>query len=86
MGFSEVLHRLPTGSSARQLFYGVLIGIALSLTATSVNDYVQERRRKHAPTVFEPRPIELRSDEVVDGVAGLIGWCPALLLLSSEMN
>ena len=86
MGFPEVLNRVPTGSSARQLLYGVLIGIALSLTATSVNDYVQERRRKHAPAVFEPRPIELRSDEVVDGVAGLIGLCPISLLSRSKMD
>ncbi|TBU31620.1 PALP-domain-containing protein [Dichomitus squalens] len=82
MGLSDVLHRLPTGSSARQLFYGVLIGIALSLTATSVNEYFQERKRKRAPLVFEPRPIELRSDEVVDGVAGLIGNTPLVRINS----
>ncbi|EJF65014.1 PALP-domain-containing protein [Dichomitus squalens LYAD-421 SS1] len=82
MGLSVVFRRLPTASSARQLFYGVLIGIALSLTAMSVNDYFEERKRKRAPLVFEPRPIELRSDEVVDGVAGLIGNTPLVRIKS----
>lgn len=73
MSFSSVLAKFSTGSSAKQLFYGVLVGIALSLTTSSVNNYLQERRRKNATLSFEPRPIELRSDEVVDGIAGLIG-------------
>ena len=73
MSLLKVLAKFPTGSLARQLFYGVLVGIALSLTTSSLSSYYQQRRRKIAEAAFEPRPIELRSDEVVDGVTGLIG-------------
>ena len=67
------LLKLPSKASNKYIFYGVLIGLALSLTTTSVLEYLQERKRKRAELTFEPRPIELRSDEVVDGVTGLIG-------------
>ncbi|PIL36040.1 hypothetical protein GSI_01700 [Ganoderma sinense ZZ0214-1] len=70
------------GSSAKQLFYGVLAGIALSITTTSVNNYFQEQKQKNAAASFEPRPIELRSDEVVDGVTGLIGNTPLVRIKS----
>ncbi|KAI1795520.1 PALP-domain-containing protein [Ganoderma leucocontextum] len=85
MSFSSIIDKLPTASSTRQLFYGALVGIALSLTTTSVNNYFQERKQKIATGAFEPRPIELRSDEVVDGVAGLIGNTP-LVRINSLSN
>ncbi|KAJ2987929.1 hypothetical protein NUW54_g9279 [Trametes sanguinea] len=65
-----LLIKLPSKSTNRYLFYGVLIGLAVSLTTTSVIDYFRQRRRKREELTFEPRPIELRSDEVVDGVVG----------------
>ncbi|KAI0743980.1 PALP-domain-containing protein [Daedaleopsis nitida] len=77
-----VLNRLPTRSTARHLFYGVLIGLTLSLTTTSVAAYYQRKRKALLPTEFEPRPIELRSDEVVDGVTGLIGNTPLVRMRS----
>ncbi|TFK85808.1 PALP-domain-containing protein [Polyporus arcularius HHB13444] len=77
-----LLTRFSPRSSARHLFYGVLIGLALSLTTTSVITYYRERRRKELPTTFESRPIELRSDEVVDGVTGLIGNTPLVRIQS----
>lgn len=64
---------LPSRSSNRYIFYGVLVGLALSLTTTSVVSYFQQRKRKRTELTFEPRPIELRSDDVVHGVTGLIG-------------
>lgn len=74
MGLSErLLSYLPARSASRQLFYGVLLGLALSLTTTSVVQYYGRKKRKSLPPSFESRPIELRSDEVVDGVIGLIG-------------
>lgn len=66
---STKLHSLLT----RQLLYGVLLGFSLSVTSTSLALYFQERKRQRVQEQFEPRPIELRSDEVVDGVTGLIG-------------
>ncbi|KAI8993955.1 PALP-domain-containing protein [Trametes punicea] len=77
-----LLIKLPSKSTNRYLLYGVFIGLALSLTTTSVIDYFQQRKRKHAELTFEPRPIELRSDEVVDGVTGLIGNTPLVRIKS----
>ncbi|KAI0823424.1 PALP-domain-containing protein [Trametes gibbosa] len=74
--------KLPSKSSSRFLLYGVLVGLALSLTTTSVIAYYQERKRKRAELAFEPRPIELRSDEVVKGVTGLIGNTPLVRINS----
>ncbi|KAJ8486924.1 hypothetical protein ONZ51_g4526 [Trametes cubensis] len=77
-----VLLKLPSKSTNKYIFYGVLIGLALSLTTSSVLEYLQERKRKRADLTFEPRPIELRSDEVVDGVTGLIGNTPLVRIKS----
>lgn len=66
---STKLHSLLT----RHLLYGVLLGFSLSVTSTSLALYFQERKRQRVQEQFEPRPIELRSDEVLDGVTGLIG-------------
>jgi cysteine synthase A len=65
--------RWPSPSTARHVLYGVLIGFSLSLTSTSFALYIQSRRRQRLAAKFEPRPIELRSDEVLSGVTGLIG-------------
>ncbi|KAI0335070.1 PALP-domain-containing protein [Cubamyces sp. BRFM 1775] len=77
-----VLLKLPSKSTNKYIFYGVLIGLALSLTTSSVLEYFQQRKRKRAELTFEPRPIELRSDEVVDGVTGLIGNTPLVRIKS----
>ncbi|KAI0745276.1 PALP-domain-containing protein [Earliella scabrosa] len=77
-----ILNRLPDRSPPRSLFYGIFIGLALSLTTTSVLTFYQEQKKKTLPPAFEPRPIELRSDEVVDGVAGLIGNTPLVRIPS----
>lgn len=57
----------------RDLVIGLVVGITVSLSSTSLALLVQEWRRKKAISRIPPRPIELRSDEVVDGVIGLIG-------------
>ncbi|KAI0633530.1 PALP-domain-containing protein [Trametes polyzona] len=77
-----ILLKLPSKATNRYLFYGVLVGLALSVTTTSVVSYFQERKRKREELTFEPRPIELRSDEVVDGVTGLIGNTPLVRIKS----
>jgi hypothetical protein len=65
--------RLPTRFT-RDLIVGLILGITLSLSSTSLASLAQAYRRKRAIAKIPPRPIELRSDEVVDGVVGLIGW------------
>lgn len=70
----------------RQLIYGLLLGLSLSLTSTSLAYLYQTRRRKRleaqAPLEFDPRPIELRSDEIINGVTGLIGNTPLVRIES----
>ncbi|PPQ87457.1 hypothetical protein CVT25_008193 [Psilocybe cyanescens] len=66
--------RWPSRSTTRHVLIGVLIGFSFSLTSTSIALYWQQRKKDRQPvTHFPPRPIELRSDEVVKGVVGLIG-------------
>ena len=61
-------HRLT-----RDLIIGLLLGITVSLSSTSLALLAQEWRRRRAMARLPPRPIELRSDEIVSGVLGLIG-------------
>lgn len=75
------LFNLPN-AAIRQVSYGILIGFTLSVSVTSITHYFAERRRQdrlQKQTSF--RPIELRSDEIVRGVTGLIGVSPFLFLL-----
>lgn len=67
------LPALPTPTTSRHLLYGLLAGLALSITTSTVTSYSNERKRKQTQTAYDARPIELRSDEVVNGVTGLIG-------------
>lgn len=68
--------------ATRQLLLGILIGFSLSLTTTEYIRRTQRRKRKEQLEHFTRRPIELRSNEIVDGVAGLIGgqWIYVLTL------
>jgi cysteine synthase len=67
--------RWPCPSTARHILYGVIIGFSLSLTSSSLALYFQARKQRRSVARFqvEPRPIELRSDDVLSGVTGLIG-------------
>lgn len=78
---SSFLHRLhlPNARTIRQILYGLVLGVSLSLATSSVLSTLRTRRRKRIERVhgFEARPIELRSDEVLhEGVLGLIGNTP----------
>ncbi|KDQ55692.1 hypothetical protein JAAARDRAFT_59673 [Jaapia argillacea MUCL 33604] len=74
---------MPSSSTMRNVFFGILIGVSLSLTTTSlVQRYERRKKPRIKEKVFEPRPIELRSDEIVDGVAGLIGHTPLVRIKS----
>ncbi|KAJ3785179.1 PALP-domain-containing protein [Lentinula aff. detonsa] len=80
-------YKPPSQSSLRYLFYGIILGLSFSLTSTSLALFFQARRRQRlaAKDQFEPRPIELRSDEVLKGVTGLIGNTP-LIRINSLSN
>lgn len=66
----------------RDLLLGLVLGITFSLSSTSLALLIQGWRRKRAVARVPPRPIELRSDEVVDGVIGLIGNTPLIRINS----
>jgi cysteine synthase A len=74
---------LPTRFT-RDLIIGLIVGITLSLSSTSLALLAQGYRRRRAIARIPPRPIELRSDEVVDGVIGLIGRSSGVHLKKAE--
>jgi cysteine synthase A len=59
-------------SKFKHLFLGFLLGFAFSASSLSLSRYLKLKKRRQVEK-FESRPIELRSDEIVSGVAGLIG-------------
>ena len=66
----------PKVSGISSLLIGILAGISLSLTSSSLLKLYAERKRKAAEDrllELPERPIEVRSDEIVSGVSGLIG-------------
>jgi cysteine synthase A len=73
----------------RHLFYGVALGVGLSLASSSAATAVQQRRRRAreralglGATSGEQPPIEIREDEVVHGVLGLVGNTPLVRIES----
>lgn len=63
----------PSRAAARHVLIGVLLGFSFSITTTSLAGYLRQRKKERQAAIFAPRPIELRSDEIVKGVVGLIG-------------
>ncbi|WWC60179.1 uncharacterized protein I303_102744 [Kwoniella dejecticola CBS 10117] len=91
MGFTDYLPRLPLGfwdrlrlpnRFTRDIVWGVIIGVTLSLSSASSAILFQNWRRRKAIARIPPRPIEIRSDEIVDGVIGLIGNTPLIRINS----
>ncbi|KIJ06391.1 hypothetical protein PAXINDRAFT_103387, partial [Paxillus involutus ATCC 200175] len=78
---AALLH-LPN-PAIRQVSYGILIGFTLSVSVTSIARYWRDRKREERlENQFSLRPIELRSDEIVRGVTGLIGNTPLMRINS----
>ncbi|KAF8895734.1 tryptophan synthase beta subunit-like PLP-dependent enzyme, partial [Gymnopilus junonius] len=74
--------RWPSRTFGRHVLIGILLGFSLSATITSLAAYFQQRKRERQVANFAPRPIELRSDEIVKGVVGLIGNTPLVRINS----
>jgi hypothetical protein len=72
----------PPVKFTRDLVLGIALGFGFSLSSASLALYWQQTRRRKALTRTSPRPIELRSDEVVQGVVGLIGNTPLVRINS----
>ncbi|WVQ78769.1 hypothetical protein IAT38_000860 [Cryptococcus sp. DSM 104549] len=79
--FSFERFRFPSRVT-RDLIWGIIAGITVSLSSTSAALILQDWRRKRAVRRIPPRPIELRSDEIVPGVIGLIGNTPLMRINS----
>lgn len=84
----------PAGKRlSRQLYLGLVIGFTLSLSSTSFALFYQSQRKRRAGRQAAlkagaainggKRPVEMRAEEVVGGVAGLIGAPIVLLELMS---
>ncbi|KAF4567252.1 hypothetical protein EYR40_006249 [Pleurotus pulmonarius] len=69
-------------TAIRQILYGVILGVSLSIASTSLAVYYQARKRERLAAQYQPRPIELRRDEVLSGVTGLIGNTPLIRINS----
>ncbi|EIW83519.1 PALP-domain-containing protein [Coniophora puteana RWD-64-598 SS2] len=85
MPFQLTLPSIDLSSpNSRHLLYGVLLGLSLSITtaafAHQVNQYEEARRERREKK--ELSPIELRRDDVLDGVTGLIGNTPLVRIKS----
>jgi hypothetical protein len=58
------------------LLLGLTLGFSLSLSLTGLALYARDAWKRSLRKKAEKRVIEIRSDEIVDGVEGLIGaWC-----------
>lgn len=57
----------------RSLLLGFTLGFSLSLSLTGLALYALDAWRRSVRRAAEKRMIEIRADEVVDGVEGLIG-------------
>ena len=56
-----------------QLLYGVAIGVSFSLSTFALAIWYYNSKPSQVAPKFGLRPIQLRSDEIVNGVTGLIG-------------
>ncbi|KAF9023964.1 PALP-domain-containing protein [Hymenopellis radicata] len=72
----------PSRPTLRHILYGVFLGFSLSITSTSLAVIYERRKRERINARFEARPIEIRSDEILSGVTGLIGNTPLVRINS----
>jgi cysteine synthase A len=75
---------LPSESKFKHLFLGFLLGFTFSATSVSFSRYLKLKKRRQVEK-FESRPIELRSDEIVSGVTGLIGMSGSSTFLREQI-
>lgn len=88
---SSVLARLgewlrPPARLGRDLYIGVLIGVSLTLSTTSVALHFRSRRNGAERRDYEPTPIDIVRNEVVQGVTGLVGEAIHNRVLRSGSN
>ena len=73
--------QLPSRTALKHILYGVFIGFYLSITSRAFLQYYEARKKRRELAEIDFRPIELRRDDVLNGVVGLIGMNECKLLL-----
>ncbi|KAH8118936.1 PALP-domain-containing protein [Phellopilus nigrolimitatus] len=76
------LGNLQDLTGSRQIIFGLIIGVSLSFSSASLLQLYRNRKRDEDFSNISQRPIELRSDEIVNGVPGLIGNTPLVRINS----
>lgn len=69
----SVWFQIPSRSALKHIFYGIFIGFYLSVTSRALFQYYERKRRRRELAEDSFRPIELRKDDILNGVVGLIG-------------
>ena len=69
-GLLSSLQAWVSRTTSRSLFLGFILGFSFSWSFKTI---LQRRKQERHIPHFSPKPIELRSDEIVHGVTGLIG-------------
>ena len=71
----SVWFQIPSRSALKHILYGVFIGFYLSVTSRALFQYYERKKRRRELLVSKDDfgPIELRKDDVLNGVVGLIG-------------
>ncbi len=77
----SVWFQLPSRAALKHILYGIFIGFYLSITSRALLQYYEAKKRRHELAEKDFRPIELRRDDVLNGVVGLIGTSDCKLLL-----
>ncbi|KAK2465230.1 hypothetical protein APHAL10511_002584 [Amanita phalloides] len=75
----------PCRTAFKHILYGIFIGYCLSVTSNTLLQYYEAKKRHRHLSEDLFRPIELRKDDVLDGVVGLIGNTP-LIRINSLSN
>ncbi|KAI6021554.1 hypothetical protein PISMIDRAFT_643804 [Pisolithus microcarpus 441] len=81
MTLSDVGFLWFSNSAVRHLACGVFIGVALSVTSTSLVGYIQECRSKERKSSTRLAEVD-KCSEILDGVTGLIGNTPLVRINS----
>ncbi|KAF8349331.1 tryptophan synthase beta subunit-like PLP-dependent enzyme [Amanita rubescens] len=78
----SVWFQLPSRTALKHIIYGVFLGFYLSITSRALLQYYEAKKRRRELAENDFRPIELRKDDVLNGVAGLIGNTPLIRINS----
>jgi cysteine synthase A len=73
-----------TNNTSRHLIYGILIGVILALSTNSFISWWKRKNQDDNKNTRELRkqPSDIRSEDIADGIEGLIGNTPLMRIKS----